>query len=104
MKGWSWPILELGRRGVSHVSSLAVPRSLGGQPGPQRVGRHGRVTRPRRNLVERGGAVGDGGLCTDEGSLSFGTAICRTYMDYQYKLECGGIMTEGPRLSRPSSS
>jgi hypothetical protein len=39
--------------------------------------------------------------CIDEGGLSFVTAVCCTYIDYQYKLEYGGIMTEGPRLGRP---
>jgi hypothetical protein len=37
----------------------------------------------------------------DEGSLSFVTGICCTYMDYPYKRELGGKMMEGPRLSRP---
>jgi hypothetical protein len=36
----------------------------------------------------------------NEGALLFDTVICCTYRDYPYKREWGGIMTEGPRLSR----
>ena len=39
--------------------------------------------------------------CVDEGGLSFVIVILCHYRDDPYKRERRGIMTEGPRLSRP---
>jgi hypothetical protein len=50
----------------------------------------------------------EAGLRIVKGALSFVTAIRLTYRDFPYKRDWGGgggeRMTEGPRLSRPSST
>jgi hypothetical protein len=76
-----WP----GRVGPpARCAECAAPRSRA--PG----GRRGWPRRSRRSAR--------GLCCVDEGALSFVTAICFSYGDFPYKIECGR-----ENCSRPSS-